>query len=59
MKNTFRHGSLVLAAQRSHMVTCATRDKNRLRSILLESRPAFEALADLGDRHCVFDSFYF
>lgn len=33
------------------MVTCATRDKNRLRSILLESRPAFEALADLGDRH--------
>lgn len=40
-----------LAAQRSHMVTCATRDKNRLRSILLESCPAFEALADLGDRH--------
>ena len=40
-----------LAAQRSHMVTCATRDKNRLRSILPESRPAFEALADLGDRH--------
>lgn len=42
-----------LAAQRSHMVTCATRDKNRLRSILLESCPAFEALADLGDRHCL------
>ena len=40
-----------LAAQRSHMVACATRDKNRLRSILLESCPAFEALADLGDRH--------
>ena len=40
-----------LAAQRSHMVTCATRDKNRLRSILLESCPLFEALADLGDRH--------
>ena len=40
-----------LAAQRSHMVTCATRDKNRLRSILLESCPAFEALADLGNRH--------
>lgn len=39
-----------LAAQRSHMVTCATRDKNRLRSILLESCPAFEAPADLGDR---------
>lgn len=39
-----------LAAQRNHMVICATRDKNRLRSILLESCPAFEALADLGDR---------
>lgn len=31
------------------MVTCATRDKNRLRSVLLESCPAFEALADLSD----------
>ena len=41
-----------LAAQRGHMVTCATRDKNRLRSILLESCPAFEALADLGDVYC-------
>ena len=40
-----------LAAQRSHMVACATRDKNRLRSILLESCPAFEALADLSDAH--------
>ena len=40
-----------LASQRSHMVTCATRDKNRLRSILLESCPAFEALADLSDEH--------
>lgn len=38
-----------LASQRDHMVTCATRDKNRLRSILLESCPAFEALADLSD----------
>ena len=38
-----------LAAQRSHMVTCATRDKNRLRSVLLESCPAFESLADLSD----------
>ena len=35
-----------MAAQRSHMVACSTRDKNRLRSILLESYPAFEALAD-------------
>ena len=40
-----------LAAQRDHMVACATRDKNRLRSILLESCPAFEALADLSDPH--------
>lgn len=38
-----------MAAQRSHMVTCSTRDKNRLRSILLESCPEFEALADLAD----------
>lgn len=42
-----------MAAQRSHMVTCATRDKNRLRSILLESCPPFEALADLSDPHWV------
>lgn len=40
-----------MAAQRSHMVTCSTRDKNRLRSILLESCPEFEALADLADPH--------
>ena len=39
------------AARREHMVSCATRDKNRLRSILLESCPAFEALADLSDPH--------
>ena len=38
-----------MAAQRSHMVACSTRDKNRLRSILLESCPEFEALADLAD----------
>lgn len=38
-----------LASQRDHMVTCATRDKNRLRSILLESCPAFEALVDPSD----------
>jgi transposase len=40
-----------MAAQRDHMVACATRDKNRLRSILLESCPPFEALADLSDPH--------
>lgn len=42
-----------LAAQRNHMVTCSTRDKNRLRSILLESCPAFEALCDLSDPHWI------
>ena len=42
-----------MAAQRNHMVTCATRDKNRLRGILLESCPPFEALADLSDPHWV------
>lgn len=40
-----------MASQRSHMVACSTRDKNRLRSILLESCPAFEALTDLTDPH--------
>lgn len=43
--------AMSMAAQREHMVSCATRDKNRLRSILLESCPAFEALADLSDPH--------
>lgn len=42
-----------LATQRNHMVTCSTRDKNRLRSILLESCPAFESLADLADPHWI------
>ena len=42
-----------MAAQRDYMVACATRDKNRLRSILLESCPPFEALADLSDPHWV------
>ena len=42
-----------MAAQRDHMVTCATRDKNRLRSVLLESCPPFEALADLSDPHWI------
>ena len=40
-----------MAAQRSHMVACSTRDKNRLRSLLLERCPAFEALTDLADPH--------
>lgn len=40
-----------MAAQRDHMVTCATGDEDRLRSVLLESRPALEALADLSDPH--------
>ena len=40
-----------MAAQRGHMATCSTRDENGLRSILLESCPAFEALADLADPH--------
>ena len=46
-----RDGEVLMSAQRDHMVACATRDKNRLRSILLESCPAFEALADLSDPH--------
>lgn len=39
----------LLASQRQHMVACATRDKNRLRSVLLESCPAFEAACDPSD----------
>ena len=39
----------MLASQRDYMVTSATRDKNRLRSILLESCAAFEALVDVCD----------
>lgn len=38
-----------MASQRDRMTACATRDKSSLRSILPESRPAFEALADLSD----------
>ncbi len=38
-----------MAAQRDYMVASSTRDKNRLRSVLLESCPAFEALCDLSD----------
>ena len=38
-----------LAAQRNFLTCENTRSKNRLRSILLESCPAFEALVDLSD----------
>ncbi len=38
-----------LAAQRDFLTRENTRDKNRLRSILLESCPEFEARADLSD----------
>lgn len=37
-----------LFSQRDHLVSCATRDKNRLRAVLLESCPAFEAGVDLS-----------
>ena len=40
-----------MAAQRDYMVASSTSDKNRLRSILLESCPAFEALCDLSNPH--------
>lgn len=39
-----------LSSQRDHVVACATRDKNRLRAVLLESCPALEAAVDLSDR---------
>ena len=39
-----------LSSQRDHVVACATRDKNRLRAVLLESCPALEAAIDLSDR---------
>lgn len=35
-----------LSSQRDHVVACATRDKNRLRAVLLESCPALEAAVD-------------
>ena len=38
-----------LASQRDFLVADSTRGKNRLRSILLESCPAFESLVDLSD----------
>ena len=40
-----------LAAQRDFLVSESTRCKNRLRAVLLESCPAFEALANLSDPH--------
>ena len=43
-----RHG-----VAEDYLVAGATRDKNRLRSILLESCPAFESLVDLSDPHCL------
>lgn len=39
-----------LSSQRDHVVACATRDKNRLCAVLLESCPALEAAVDLSDR---------
>lgn len=42
--------ALALSSQRDHVVACATRDKNRLRAVLLESCPALEAAVDLSDR---------
>lgn len=39
-----------LSSQRDHVVACATRDKNRLRAVLLESCPVLEAAVDLSDR---------
>lgn len=42
--------SRALSSQRDHVVACATRDKNRLRAVLLESCPALEAAVDLSDR---------
>lgn len=39
-----------LSSQRDHVAACATRDKNRLRAVLLESCPALEAAVDLSDR---------
>ena len=48
-----------MASQRDYLVAGATRDKNRLRSILLESCPAFESLVDLSDPHCLRDLYSF
>jgi len=42
-----------MTAQRSYLVASSARDKNRLRSILLESCPAFKALVGLSDPHCL------
>ena len=45
-----RDAARAMASARDYAVECATRDKNRLRSVLLESCPAFEACCDLSDR---------
>lgn len=44
-----RDAARAMASARDYAVECATRDKNRLRSVLLESCPAFEAACDLSD----------
>jgi len=51
--NAATDAARAMASQRDFLVTCATRDKNRLRSILLESCPAFESLVDLSEPHCL------
>lgn len=38
----------LLASQRRFLAKCSTQSKNRLRSVLLEADPAFEAAIDLG-----------
>lgn len=38
----------LLASQRRFLTKCSTQSKNRLRSVLLEIDPAFEAAVDLG-----------
>lgn len=40
----------LLASQRRFLTKCSTQSKNRLRSVLLEIDPAFEAAIDLGMR---------
>lgn len=52
-RNATLEAARSMAAQRDHMVSCSTRDKNRLRSILFESCPPFEALVDLSNPHWI------
>lgn len=51
--NAATDAARAMASQRDFLVTCATRDKNRLRSVLLESCPAFEPLVGLSEPHCL------